>query len=346
MSRDAVSIKEVAVRSGVSVGTVSNVLNRPDAVSDTTRRAVLAAIEELGFVRNGSASRLRSTRSHAVGLVVHDIANPFFADMARGAEQALELRGYTVMLCNADGSQERQRRHLRFLEEQRVAGVLITPVDPSSDRRELSRLQKRGLSIVLVDEEAENERSCSVSVDDVRGGELAGEHLLEIGRRRIVYVAGPDTSRQCRDRGAGLQRVIDSTAGGGATLQMVRVPALNGRAGHAAVPEILALEPDAVFCANDVVALGVLRGLFEAGRSVPDEIALIGYDDIEFAQLAAVPLTSIRQPAAQMGEAAAGLLVDECAGTPGHVHQRIAFRPELIRRRSTLAEANAKPRLA
>lgn len=336
MARKAVSIKEVALRAGVSVGTVSNVLNRPDNVAEPTRLAVVAAIDELGFVRNGSASRLRSTRSHVVGLVVHDIANPFFAEVARGAEQALELRGYTVMLCNSIGASDRQQRHLHFLEEQRVAGVLITPVDPSRDRRELDRLRTRGLAVVLVDEAADSEHACSVAVDDVRGGELVGEHLLAVGRRRIVYVTGPDTIRQCHDRGVGLQRAINAHAGNdGVSLDVVQVPALNGRAGHAAVAEILSHRPDAVFCGNDVVALGVLRGLFEAGRAVPDEIALVGYDDIEFAQLAAVPLTSIRQPASQIGEAAAGLLVDECSGAPGHVHQRVTFSPELIQRRST-----------
>ncbi len=338
MARKAVSIKEVALRAGVSVGTVSNVLNRPDSVAEPTRLAVVAAIDELGFVRNGSASRLRSTRSHVVGLVVHDIGNPFFAEVARGAEQALELRGYTVMLCNSAATPDRQQRHLHFLEEQRVAGVLLTPVDPSRDRRELDRLRKRGLAVVFVDEAADSQYACSVAVDDVRGGELVGEHLLAVGRRRIVYVTGPDTIRQSRDRGAGLQRAINAHPGSDEVrLDVVHVPVLNGRAGHAAVADVLSHRPDAVFCANDVVALGVLRGLFEAGVSVPDQIAVVGYDDIEFAQLAAVPLTSIRQPAAQIGEAAAGLLVDECAGDGGHVHQRITFSPELIVRRSTAA---------
>ena len=135
-----------------------------------------------------------------------------------------------------------------------------------------------------------------------------------------------------------MQRAIRAHAGADEVhLDVVHVPVLNGRAGHAAVADVLSHRPDAVFCANDVVALGVLRGLFEAGISVPEQVAVVGYDDIEFAQLAAVPLTSIRQPAAQIGEAAAGLLVDECDGDGGHVHQRITFSPELIVRRSSAA---------
>jgi LacI family transcriptional regulator len=334
-----VGIKDVAARARVSVGTVSNVLNQPEAVSDTTRMAVLAAIEELGFVRNGSAAQLRSSRRTVVGLVVLDVGNPFFTEVVRGAESALEQQGYTVLVCNSDGHSHRQERHLRFLEEQRVAGVLITPVNHRQDRRHLARLRERGLSVVLVDEAEDTEVGCSVAVDGIRGGELVGEHLLDIGRRRIVYLTGSDRIRQCRDRGEGLRRAVLADGGAGATVDEVPIDELNGHFGYAAVDDILALRPDAVFCTNDLIALGVLRGLFERGVSVPDDVALVGFDDIDFAQLASVPLTSVRQPANRIGEAAAGLLVEECAGGRGHAHQRIMFGPELIVRRSTDAAA-------
>ena len=335
MTRKSADIRDVAARAGVSFGTVSNVLNRPDAVSDATRAVVLSAIEELGYIRNGSASRLRSTHSKIVGLVVLDAGNPFFTDVARGAEAALERRGYSVVLCNSDGSPQRQQRHLRFLDEQRVAGILITPVDPSRDRREIERLRSRGLAVVLVDEDADSATACSVAVDDLRGGELAGEHLLEIGKRRIVFVGGPSSVRQSEDRCAGLRRAVERHSDGGASIDVVRVEALNGRTAHAAMEHILSHRPDAVFCANDTMALGVLRGLFECGLAVPDDIALVGYDDIEFARLAAVPLTSVRQPASQMGDTAASLLIEECTVRADHRHQKITFSPELIVRRST-----------
>lgn len=334
MASDRVKIRDVAEHAGVSVGTVSNVLNHPEAVSEATRLGVLAAIDELGFVRNGSASRLRLARSTVVGVVVLDVGNPFFTEIVRGAETALELRGYTALVCNSDGESARQRQHLRFLEEQRVAGVLITPTDYERDRGQLDRLRKRGVRVVLVDEAGDRGEACSVAVDDIRGGEIAGQHLLEIGRRRIVYVTGSDRIRQCADRGAGLRRALQ-LAEGDIALETVTVPNLDGRSGYGSVDEVLAHRPDAVFCANDLVALGVLRGLFERGVAVPDDIALVGYDDIDFAQIASVPLTSVRQPANRMGEAAASLLAEECGGEPGHEHQRITFSPELIARRST-----------
>jgi LacI family transcriptional regulator len=334
MATAPAGIKAVAARAGVSVGTVSNVLNRPDQVADTTRAKVEKAMGELGFVRNRSASALKAGRSHSLGLVVLDIGNPFFTEIARGVEHAAAEQGYAVLLCNADESVARQDTHLTFLEEQRVGGVLITPAD--ADGRHIELLRSRGTAVVLVDEPG-NDGCCSVAVDDVRGGELAGEHLLGLGRRRIVYVTGPDTIRQCADRGAGLRRAV-ATAGvdPGAAIRRVEIPALNGDEGHKATDRVLADGwPDAVFCANDVVALGVLRGLLEAGRSVPDDVALVGYDDIEFAATAAVPLTSVQQPAQQIGRTAATLLLEEISNPDGHAHQQVLFRPELIARRST-----------
>jgi LacI family transcriptional regulator len=323
MTPQPAGIKAVALRAGVSVGTVSNVLNRPGQVSPPTRDRVEAAMRELGFVRNSSAGALRAGRSTALGLVVLDIGNPFFTDIARGVEQAAAERGYAVLLCNTDGSPARQDTHLRFLEEQRVDGALITPVD--GDLSRIEQLRSRGMAVVLVDEPGQGGR-CSVAVDDVRGGLIAGEHLLAVGRRTVAFVTGPDSIRQCVDRGTGL-------ADSGVAVRRIEIPALTGAAGYDAVGRLGRV--DAVFCANDVVALGVLRGLLERGARVPEDIALIGYDDIEFAATAAVPLTSVRQPAQQIGRTAATLLLEEITDPTTHAHQQVLFRPELVVRQST-----------
>ena len=320
-------IKDVAALAGVSVGTVSNVLNRPAGVSAANRDRVQTAIEELGFVRNSSASQLRAGRSSVLGLVVLDIGNPFFTDVARGVEQVAAEQGMSVLLCNSDGSPDRESGHLQFLEEQRVDGVLVTPV--GGDLSRLTRLRTRGTPVVLVDEAA-GPGHCSVAVDDRAGGEAAGRHLRAAGRRRVVYVTGPDTIRQCADRGAGLRLGV----GGRTAPRRVEIAALNGEAGHAAVPEVVTHRPDAVFCANDVVALGVLRGLLEAGVRVPDDVALVGYDDIQFAVTAAVPLTTVRQPALELGRTAGRLLLGEIAADGSHHHENVVFQPELVVRRS------------
>src|ERR1043165_2654454 len=191
----APSIKDVAVRAGVSIGTVSNVLNRPDKVAEATRDQVLAAIAELGFVRNSSAAQLRAGTSRSLGLIVLDMANPFFHDVAKGVEDIATELGYAVVLCNSDEQATREDRYLQVLEEQRVRGVLITPVEISSDR--LDALRRRGTPTVLVDRHDPRVNCCSVAVDDVAGGELAGAHLVAEGHRRIAYFSGPLTIRQC-----------------------------------------------------------------------------------------------------------------------------------------------------
>ena len=333
MADQPAGIKSVAQRSGVSVGTVSNVLNRPEQVSPATRERVEQAMRDLGFVRNASASALRAGRSTSLGLVVLDVGNPFFTAVARGVEQAAAGRGYTVLLCTSDGSPAREDAYLTFLEEQRVGGVLLTPV--SADRGRTALLRSRGTPVVFLDDPGDAD-SCSVAADDRSGGAAAGAHLLSLGRRRISYVTGPDTIRQCVDRGTGLHQAV-AAAGldPGTVVREVRVPELRGGDGYAAVGEVLQDGwTDAVLCANDVVALGVLRGLLERGVRVPDDVALVGYDDIEFAATAAVPLTSVRQPAHAIGRAAADLLLAEVDGG-GHAHEQVRFVPELVPRAST-----------
>jgi LacI family transcriptional regulator len=324
-----VGIKAVAARAGVSVGTVSHVLNHPDTVRASTRERVEAAMVELGFVRNSAAGALRAGRSTAIGLVVLDIGNPFFTEVARGAQEAATAAGHTLLLCSSDESLEQQEAHLRFLEEQRVAGVLLSPVLGLSPRS--GQLVERGTPLVTVDAPG-RPGACSVAGDDRAGGRLAGQHLLELGARRITWVTGPASIRQTTERGLGLHEAVTGTKAG---LQVLEIPVLRGEAGLAAVPEVLKTRPDAIVCANDVVALGVLRGLLEAGVDVPGDVALVGYDDIEFAATAAVPLTSVRQPARDLGRTATQFLLEELLTPATHTHRQAIFVPELVVRRSS-----------
>ncbi|MEV0404093.1 substrate-binding domain-containing protein [Actinoallomurus sp. NPDC050550] len=326
-------IREVAQRAGVSPGTVSNVLNRPERVAAATRARVEQAIRELGFVRNGSAATLRAGQSRAIGLVVLDVGNPFFVAVARGVEDVVSDRDHAVILCNSGESPEREGRNLRVLAEQRVRGVLITPTDEDLSRLDL--LRQRGVAVVLVDHPATGD-VCSVSVDDVAGGDLAVAHLLDRGARRLAYVTGPLAIRQCADRRKGARRALRTAGLPARALEDVVVPEMNASGGALAAEKLLAGDlPDAIFCANDLLALGVLRALSQAGVRVPEDVALIGYDDIEFSSAAAVPLSSIRQPTYQLGKIATELLLDECDAPAGHAHQQIMFQPELVIRESS-----------
>jgi LacI family transcriptional regulator len=331
------NIKEVARHAGVSVGTVSNVLNRPDSVSPTTRERVMTAIQELGFVRNEAARHLRAGRSRTVGLIVLDVANPFFTDVASGVEELADEHGAMVVLCNSGEDAEREARHLDQLEEQRVLGVLITPV--RTEAADMERLVGRGIPVVLVDRDA-GLHQCSVAVDDVLGGRLAGSHLAEQGHERIAFVGGPFSIKQVADRHAGLVAATSNGAG----ITVINGSSLSVAEGRRAGETVAALSaserPTAVFCANDLLALGFLQEMTRQGIRVPDDVAIIGYDDIGFAAAAAVPLSSVRQPRQQLGRAAIELLLDEVERQQDHIHRQVVFQPDLVIRESSRATHN------
>lgn len=332
----AVSVRDVAAAAGVSVGTVSNVLNSPGKVASTTAQRVQAVIAELGFVRNDAARQLRAGRSRSIGLVVLDVRNPFFTEVARGAETRAAAAGMTVLLGNSDESADRETAYVDLFEEQRVHGVLISPLGEELTR--LQRIRSRGTPVVLVDRQAPDRSFSSVAVDDVAGGRLAAAHLLEQGRRRIAFVGGPAGIRQVADRLAGARLAVAETPG--ASLEVIQTEALTVLQGRAAGEALRARpaseRPDAVFAANDLLALGVLQALAMQGTvRVPEDVALIGYDDIDFAAAAVVPLTSIRQPAALIGDTAVDLLLREAEGSESFVTEQIVFQPELVVRVST-----------
>ncbi|GAA3802278.1 LacI family DNA-binding transcriptional regulator [Sphaerisporangium flaviroseum] len=331
-----VSIKEVAAQAGVSPGTVSNVLNRPHKVASETRSRVEQVIRELGFVRHGSASTLRAGHSRTIGLSVIDIGNPFFTDVAAGVEDMASELGYAVILGNSSGDRVKEERNLRVFAEQRVRGLLITPSD--EDPRRLDVIRDRGISVVLVDHPAHRPDQCSVAVNDITGGRMAASHLLDTGAATIGYVTGPLTIRQCLDRRSGAEQAVAAAGLDPArALKVVEMPAMNAKAGQRAAEKLIAggRLPDAIFCANDLLALGLLRGMLQAGLRVPDDVALIGYDDIDFAAASAVSLSSIRQPTYKLGRIATELLLDECDNPESHAHQQIMFQPELVAREST-----------
>ena len=311
-------------------------LNRPEVVAETTRRRVLAAIDELGFVRNESARQLRTGRSRTLGLVVLDVANPFFTDVARGVEALADEVGSVVMLCNSNEDAERESRHLDLLLEQRAQGVLITPVDGANPR--IERLIDHGVPVVLVDRGSGRSNRCSVAVNDVLGGRIAVEHLLERGHRHIAFVGGPFSIPQVSDRHTGSQAAVDQSDVD-AEILVVETGSLQVAEGRRAGRHIGELpagqRPTAVFCANDLLALGVLQEMTRQSLRVPHDVAIVGYDDIDFASAAAVPLSSVRQPREQLGRTAAQLLIEEVTDGDRHRHRQVVFEPELVVRDSS-----------
>lgn len=331
----SVSIRDVAERAGVSVGTVSNVLNRPEKVSPGTREKVQRAISELGFVRNDAARQLRAGSSRTIGLIVLDVGNPFFTDLARGAEDFAAEQDHLIIVGSSEESASRESAYIDLFQQQRVRGVLISPVGDVGAR--LTALRELGISAVLIERPDEGGGFPSISVDNVAGGYLAVKHLIEQGCRRIAYVASQFEIRQVKDRLEGARRAVAETPG--AILEVTTAHGLtviDGRdAGESIIARDPSARPDGIFAVNDLLAFGLLQSfVFMGGIRVPDDIAIVGYDDIGFAQAAVVPLSSVRQPSYEIGRTAVEFLLDDDAALDQRLRS-VVFQPELIVRASS-----------
>ena len=330
-------MREVARAAGVSVSTVANVLSRPSIVAPETRRRVEQAILGVGYVPSGPARQLRGLPSPIVGSIILDLGNPFYAELNRGIEDRLAEAGCVVLACSTDLRAAKEEQILGLLQEQAVRGIIICPIDPNPVS--LLEVSRRGTPVVLVDHPRGRLDLCAVAVDHLLGGQLATEHLLALGHRRVAYLGGDDDPRPAAQRGEGARLAL-AAAGLDPDevllhLRMPLHPPTLVEAASRAVEQILsaARRPTAVLCLNDTAALGVLQGLDAAGVRVPADISVVGYDDLQFAARLAPPLTTVHQPKYQLGHTAADLLLDETR--PGHTHREVRFRPSLVVRSST-----------
>lgn len=322
-----IDMRDIAKHAGVSVGTVSNVLNGLPSVAPEYVERVRKSVEELGFVRNEGARLLRSGSSQSIGLLVLSTYNPFFNSLAEVAERAVERRGMSLVLASSAQSTERENRYLDLFEQQRVNGLLLAPVHGISPR--VQSLRDRGTPVVAMGPPEGSRGIHTVEVDAEKGAFLAVSHLIETGRSRIIALGGPDD--QVSDRLRGAQRAADA---GGASLTHVPTNDLSIAEGEAVAERIRHMVPDydGLFAFNDLIAIGVTNSLVRRfGIRIPEDIAVIGHDDIEFSRLAAVELSSVRQPVSDMAERAVQLLLDGDPENPSHD----MFEPELIVRQST-----------
>lgn len=341
-----VGIREVATLADVSMGTVSHYINHPDRVSPEKQERIQRAIDQLGFVRNNAAWQLRLGRSGTIAYIAPDVSNPFFATIAEGVEQRAAEGGLSVFIANSNRSREREDAYLGMFEAQRVQGMLVASHESVEER--LTSIRQRGIPSVLVGQLASSPDQPSVSVDDVRGGFLAAEHLLETGRRRLAFVGGPLGIRQVADRFEGASAAVAAVPG--AMLEVIagteRTIAEGRELGRAIAARPVDARPDAVFAVNDLLALGIMQTLVvEHGVRVPEDIAIVGYDDIEFAESSIIPLTSVRAPHEGFGVAAVELLlqefaVSEGAPVPPPSSRHIVFAPELVPRTSSRTVTN------
>ncbi|WP_079170533.1 LacI family DNA-binding transcriptional regulator [Mangrovactinospora gilvigrisea] len=337
------TIEAVAARAGVGRGTVSRVINGSPKVSARAREAVEAAIQELGYVPNRAARSLVTSRTDAIALVIPEpesrlLAEPYFADIIRGVSAELSANAGAVdlqLLLILVRTEEERKRLTNFLTARRVDGVLLAAVHDRDPLPDL--MEKLDMPTVLGGRRSDRERLSHVQPDNAGGAEAATTHLLERGRRHIATITGPREMEASRSRLRGYQRALAAygTAVDDAS-PLVAEADFTEEGGRAAMAELLARQPglDAVFAASDVMAAGALAALRAAGRRVPEDVAVVGFDDSMIARHTTPPLSSVRQPIEEMGREMVRLLLDEIEER-GRSHRRVVLATELVARESS-----------
>jgi LacI family transcriptional regulator len=329
-------IRQVAARAGVAVGTVSAYLNHPDRVSAERARRIAEAIDDLGFVPSSAGRQLRLGVSTLIGYLSPDVSNPRFSEIAQEVEYRAERLGLTVFFAHSHGDREREDAYLEAFEQRQVRGLLVSSFEPIESR--LAAMRERGTPSVLVGRRARDERQPSISIDDVSGGRQAAAHLLAGGCRRIAFVGGPLGIPQVADRLAGASEAV-SASPDPVTLEVINQPDRTIRGGREVAAALLTRSaeqrPDGLFAVNDLLALGMLQTLVAGGVRVPEQLALVGYDDTEFSEASIIPLSTVRGRHEGFGVAVVDLLFDVIEDRSATSQHRV-FKPELVARASTL----------
>lgn len=340
------TIKDVARESGVSATTVSHVLNSTRKVSPDTVERVEKAIAKLGYEPSGVARALKVKKTYSIGMLVTNSTNPFFAEVIHGVETGCFDQGFSLILCNTDDVLDKLVVHLRALMMKRIDGLVV--MTTNGDPQFFKRLEELKRTPVVAIDTGDADVVSVINDDSLRGGRMAGEYLASFGFDRVGCITGPADHPRSRERITGLEAALQ-VAG-------VKIPAdlrvtsdLTVQGGYQAMQALLALpareRPDAVFACNDLSAMGALCAIHEKGLTVPGDISVMGYDDIEYAAFMSPPLTTIRQPAFELGNRAAKVLIEHLkSGTKAP--QTMLLQPELMERSSVGPSKRSKGRAA
>jgi LacI family transcriptional regulator len=330
----AVTLQDVGRRAGVSAMTVSRVINGRAGVDFETQRRVEAAIAELDYVPNRIARGLLSQKTQTIGLIVPDVANPYFAPVVRGAETAARRAGYRVLLCNSEGDLRLEREYIEDLVAHRVEGLLLAPASDLS-RHSIFPLLRGGFPLVLLDRDLPDSDCDLVVSDSLTGARRLVDHLIAVGHRDIAHLTDAEDTSTGRDRLRGYRAAL--TAAGlpdrGDRILRTTVDQIGG---YRATQEVLALDPrpTAIFTVNNMTAVGAMKALRERGLSVPEDMALVCFDDVEHLAVLSPFLTVVDQPAETLGGLGAQLLLERIAGKAGVRSRRITLQTDLVVRRS------------
>jgi LacI family transcriptional regulator len=289
---------------------------------------------ELGYQPNAIAQGLVKKETRTIGLLIPDITNPFFPEVARGIEDAANEIGYTILLCNTNWSEAREEKYLNVLFQKKVDGIIIAPSSEKLDH--LQKNLKSWLGKAVFISQVDYSNSTSILIDNFRGAQMAVEHLIVRGHTRIVFLGGMKDISSNQERFMGYRRALENNH-----LGIHENYILNGNfkreTGYSMMKKILENnpKPDGVFAANDLLALGAIQAIKEAGMRIPIDMAVVGFDDIEFASLPEISLTTVAQPKYDMGKIALQSLVERIKGGDTGVHKRILLEPELIVRQTS-----------
>lgn len=327
------TIYDVAARAGVSAATVSRVLNQRGTVSPDLAERVRAAVRELDYRPNGVARNLRRRSTSVWGLIISDIGNPFFTALVRGVEDEAHQAGYSLVLCNSDDILDKEQGYIQIALDEQMAGVIITP--SSEAETDLTPLLERGIPVVSVDRRLNRHHVDTVVGDNVRGARLAIEHLLESGCTRIACITGPTQTTTAQERLEGYQQAL-SVAGLEVDPELIMVENFKEDGGYDGAQRLVRLEspPDGLFVANNLMTVGALEALVDAGIEVPRDLLMVGFDDIPWARLTRPRLTTVHQPTYEMGRDAGRLLAARLTSDPG-LARTVILSPTLQVRESS-----------
>jgi len=332
------TIKDVAREVGVSINTVSRALNGKPDVSPETRRLVLKTAQRLNYMPNKLARGLRSNKTGIIGVIVADIANPFFSAVVKGMGKAAKGLGYSIILQDTSENYKNEEEAIQIMISEQVDGLLITPVQ--TEKRSIHMLQESGIPFVLVARYFDDADTDYVVADDVQGGYLATAHLIEKGHEKIAFINGPPYNSSAIERFQGYKKALEEHDIG-LNESLIRNGALTMEDGYTYGKALLMdhdPQPTALFTFSDFVALGAMKAVREVGLRIPEDIAIVGYDDIDFAFCLESPLTTIRFPKREIGEEAISVLEKKIDGQKCHSNLKIPV--ELVIRQSSLSTAN------
>jgi len=335
------TIKDVALRAGVSVTTVSHVVNDTRHVSAKGRERVEQAIRELGYVPNAMARSLKSNTTSTLGMLIPNSSNPYFAEIVRIVEDRCFGAGYTLVLCNTDDEPRRQSVYLQVLAERRIDGLIVVSTGAGDDDSLVTQLHGLRIPTVLVDREIADPACDLVETAHMQGGLLAVRHLLSLGHKRIACIGGPVGVMPSEQRIEGWRVALAEAGAAPNADALLWRGGFTSQGGYEAMHAILRTEhaPSAVFVCNDLMAIGALRAAHESGVHVPDDLSIVGFDDIELSAYTSPPLTTVAQPKERIGALAVDMLLERVGGKRRDT-RKVVLQPELRVRASTARHAS------